>query len=297
MSERRASVKSHLITTKTFIFYDIVSDLPPLKIVDVGALPIQGVPEPYEKLLTRGYATFIGFEAGAAGCKALTEKHGPPHRFLPFIIGDGTNAVFHRNKEVMTSSLFKPNMNLISYFAGLENLVAPESSQPVQTYTLDDVIDWDELDFLQMDIQGGELSVLEGCGRLLPNTLVVQAEVEFVEIYHDQPLFADIDQHLRKAGFQFHTFLGFGQRPYKTGGAIEGSITKTRQVLWSDAVYVPDATTLSDQSTERLLKLAAILHDIYTSVDLVLHILAIVAGRGSPDPQERFVKALIASQS
>ena len=277
-----------------FSFYDIVPDLPPLKIVDVGALPIAGAPEAYARLIERENATVIGFDADAAGCKALAEKYGAPHRFLPFVIGDGRSATFHRNTEVMTSSLYKPNMELIQNFSGLENVVIPESSQPVQTHTLDEVVDWDELDFLQMDVQGRELSVLEGCARLLPTALAVQTEVEFVEIYHDQPMFADIDRHLRDAGFQFHTFLGFGQRPYKTGSA---SITQTRQVLWSAAVYIPDVTKLKDQSTERLLKLAAILHDLYTSVDLVLHVLAVVSDRGSPEPRDRYLSRLGSQQS
>lgn len=272
-----------------FSFYDIVPDLPPLKIVDVGALPLPGTNEAYEKLMGPGKAAVIGFEADAAGCRAMSEKYGPPHRFLPFIIGDGKPAVFHRNTEVMTSSLYKPNMDLIGHFDELETLLVPENSKPVQTHTLDEVVEWDELDFLKMDVQGAELSVLEGCDRLLPTTLVVQTEVEFVEIYADQPMFADIDRHLRDAGFQFHTFLGFGQRPYKTGGA---SITQTRQVLWSDAVYIPDITMLKDQSTDRLLKLAAILHDLYTSVDLVLHVLSEVSDRGSPEPRDRYLSLL-----
>lgn len=278
-------------------FYDIVPDVQPLKIVDVGALPLPGTKETYAQVMERKNATVIGFEADAAGCRALTEKYGPPHRFLPFVIGDGKSAVFHRNTEVMTSSLYKPNMNLIPHFTGLEDVIVPESSQPVQTHTLDEVVDWDELDFLKMDVQGAELSVLKGCSRLLPTTLVVQTEVEFVEIYDGQPLFADVDRHLRDAGFQFHTFLGFGRRPYKIGNATGIAITQTPQILWSDAVYIPDVTTLKDQSTERLLKLAAILHDLYTSGDLVLHILAVVADRGSPEPRDRYLSHLKSAQS
>jgi len=39
------------------------------------------------------------------------------------------------------------------------------------------------------------------------------------------------------------------------------------QVLWSDAVYVPD-DTLDGMAPEALLKLAALLHEIYGSYDL-----------------------------
>ena len=41
-----------------------------------------------------------------------------------------------------------------------------------------------------------------------------------------------------------------------------------RQFLWGDAVYVKDFTRLGDLTPEQLLKLAAIVHDVYGSPDL-----------------------------
>jgi hypothetical protein len=41
-----------------------------------------------------------------------------------------------------------------------------------------------------------------------------------------------------------------------------------RQQLWGDAVYVRDFTRLAELSPERLLKYAAIVHDVYQSYDL-----------------------------
>ena len=42
------------------------------------------------------------------------------------------------------------------------------------------------------------------------------------------------------------------------------------QMLWSEAVYVKDFTTLDILPPDQLLKLAMILHEVYGSVDLAL---------------------------
>ena len=42
------------------------------------------------------------------------------------------------------------------------------------------------------------------------------------------------------------------------------------QMLWSEAVYVKDFTNLKSLPPDRLLKMAALLHEVYSSVDLAL---------------------------
>jgi len=39
--------------------------------------------------------------------------------------------------------------------------------------------------------------------------VLIQTEVEFVELYKGQPMFADVDIFLRASGFQFHTLNSF----------------------------------------------------------------------------------------
>jgi len=67
------------------------------------------------------------------------------------------------------------------------------------------------VDALWMDIQGAELMALKGFGELLQRVGLISLEAEFVEIYKDQPLFADVHAFLRKRGFLLVGFLSLGK--------------------------------------------------------------------------------------
>lgn len=174
------------------------------------------------------------------------------------VVGDGSKATFHHNRTVMTGSLFPPNMDLISRFVGLSELLEPAGANEVQTHRLDDLIELESIDFLKMDVQGGELAVLDGAPRLVTSALIVRTEVEFVPIYIDQPLFADIDTRMRTLGFQFHSFSEFGSCSFHPLKVTGDNINGFNQMLWSDAVYIPDLSKLEQYTDENLLKLVTI---------------------------------------
>jgi hypothetical protein len=100
----------------------------------------------------------------------------------------------------------------------------------------------------------------------LRTILAVHIEVEFLPLYKDQPLFADIDSFLRGQGFVFHTLVPHG-RAFKPIGVNNDPSAWVRQTLWADAVYIRDFMRFPELAPEQLLKLAAILHEIYQSID------------------------------
>lgn len=83
---------------------------------------------------------------------------------------------------------------------------------PVQVRRLDDVVQINQVpppDFLSIDVQGTELDVLVGCGVLLDTVVGVQVEVEFEELYIGQPLFSEVHDFMRRAGFVLMHIDGF----------------------------------------------------------------------------------------
>ena len=208
----------------------------------------------------------VGFEPGAAECEKLNALNRPGHLYLPHAIGDGRQRTFYECNAPYCSSLFEPNEALAGKFQNLEGLLHV-GTRTLETRRLDDFAETIGADFLKIDVQGGELLVLQGAVKQLRDVLVVHTEVEFLPLYKEQPLFADIDSFLRAQGFAFHTMIPFG-RTFKPMIVNNDGSAWVRQILWADAVYVRDFMTFAELAPQSLLKLAAILHENYNSFDM-----------------------------
>ena len=253
-----------------FSLIEMLGDLVPhLHFVDVGAMYLGPEHIPYGALLRPGRATVTGFEPLKKECALLNASAGPGARFLPYCIGDGATRTFYTTNTGFTSSTYEPNIDLLRAFNNLSQLMIVEKTESIQTVRLDDVPEVTDVHFLKLDVQGAELDVLRHSQRLLTSTMLVYCEVEFLEMYKGQPLFGEIDAFLRAQGFMLHFLNGFGGRafaPVTTNNNINQAL---RQVLWSDAVFVPDFRRFHLYAPDRLLALAVMLHELYSSVDLV----------------------------
>jgi hypothetical protein len=172
------------------------------------------------------------------------------------------------------TSLLEPNWKVLNLFHGFPNWGQVLAREVVETIRLDDIPETAGVDFLKMDIQGAELMALENAQARLLDTLVIQSEVEFLQMYVGQPLFGDIDAFLRSRGFVFHRFYPLVSRviqPLSLGNDIFAGLS---QILWADGIFVRDFTKLERLSDRQLLAMAKIMNDCYQSIDLVLHVLS-----------------------
>src|SRR6516165_10730531 len=217
----------------------VLPPLPPIRIVDVGAMSIGEAHDPYAMLMKALPCEVIGFEPVAAECEKLNRRDHAGRTYLPYFIGDGATHTFHECNFPMTSSLFEPNTPLLEKFQNLENLVRVVKTYPVETRRLDDITQAAGVDFLKIDVQGGEMLVLRGAAERLKSALVVHTEVEFVPLYKDQPLFSDIDAHLRARGFLLHRMESSGRtfKPLIRNNDVDAMMS---QCLWGAAAYVRD---------------------------------------------------------
>jgi hypothetical protein len=106
------------------------------------------------------------------------------------------------------------------------------------------------IDFIKLDTQGSELAILHGAQQILESTLIVETEIEFNPIYENQPLFGDIDSHLRAQGFELWGLdsLNFCQTKgttlattlLQTAGdrRILGTPRPSGQLMWAQAFYI-----------------------------------------------------------
>jgi FkbM family methyltransferase len=238
-----------------------------ISILDVGAALLDQ--PPYQGLIDAKRCRVVGFEPNSVECQRLNQIYGAPHRFFPYFIGDGKPGTFYETSWAPTCSLFEPNTPLLQCFPSIEAVVRPVAQHAVETVRLDDFDSITDIDYIKIDIQGGELAVFQNATRLLQSVTIIQTEVNFVELYKNQPLFSDVDQFLRSQGFQLHRFDSIHSRAF---GPIVVNNNRNQglgQVLWTDAIYVKDWLRFDALTPDKLKKLAILLHDISRSCDLV----------------------------
>lgn len=249
--------------------------------------------------------TIYGFDADADACDAAnadieerqitwTEKH------IPLALGKSVGeSTLYVTKDPMCSSLYPPNEPYIVRFNNLAEVANLDFTLGIETTTLDNFCQTegiDEIDFLQIDVQGADLQVLEGASQILGSSILgIQVEVAFSEVYVNQPLFADVDPYLRKQGFTFFNLkAGFRERVRSPMVSLE----LRGQLLWGDAYYFRDligediSTNL--KTPEKILKLACIA-DIMDFPDYALELLEYLTLQYGNDPNYNFANNIVES--
>jgi FkbM family methyltransferase len=242
----------------------------PIHIVDVGAQVLSGpaltMDHVYQAMLQDGRCRVVGFEPLQEEAEQRM-RHEPHVMIFPYFIGNGEEATFHINAYNPTSSLL-PSNPAMTKFRGLSAVLPTKSTRPAKTHRLDDIAEIAHCDYLKIDVQGFELSVLRGAERLLGSICAVHLEVEHEEVYLKQPLFSEIDAFLRSNGFELIDLFSAGYDSYRDGPpGFYGS-----RLLWNDALYLKRDDAMSNAM---LLKAAYISHVNYRKYDLAAHLLAI----------------------
>jgi FkbM family methyltransferase len=251
--------------------------------------------------------SIYGFDADADACdEANSELEARQINWkemhIPLALGKAIEErTLYVTKAPMCSSLYPPNEPYLARFAGLPELVNLDFSFEVDTTTLDDFCQEEglnEIDFLQIDVQGADLDVLEGARNILNcGTLAIQIEVEFSHLYTNQPLFADVDTFLRKHDF---TLFDLSKSYRLKARSPIRSTMRAGQLLWGDAFYFRDLIREDMdghlKSPDRMLKLACIA-DVMGFPDYALEILEYLTLEYGTDSNYNFADNIIESLS
>jgi hypothetical protein len=103
----------------------------------------------------------------------------------------------------------------------------------------------ERVDFLKLDVQGAELSILRGAGEIFRRSVVgLEIEVEFLPLYHGQPLFGEVDAYVRSMGFEL-----FELRPTNWVYSAGADRATRGQLAFADALYFrnPEMLCFDDQ--------------------------------------------------
>lgn len=180
---------------------DVFADLKLDTIVDIGANRGQFA------LCARRqspHAVIYSFEPLSKPARTFREVfRGDPltHLFEKAIGTEAGTATMHVSRWDVSSSLLP--------FAQAQHenfpLTEEASQEQVEITRLPDCISEDQIigtALLKIDVQGYELSAIEGCGVLLKKFKYVYVECSFITLYEGQPLAADIVERMIAAGFR-----------------------------------------------------------------------------------------------
>jgi FkbM family methyltransferase len=259
-------------------FFELLAPERLTEVVDIGANRVDGDP-PYQPMLQAGLCRVTGFEPQPGALLELQKSRGANERYLPYAVGDGNAHTLNVCQASGLTSLFEPDPRTLDLFDVLKPLGAVISRIPVRTVRLDDIAEIALMDFLKIDIQGGELAVFRSGTARLAQAVAVQTEVSFVPLYRDQPSLGDIDLELRGQGFIPHCFAAVKHWPIAPA-VIKGDPREPlRQLLEADIVYVRDFSRPELMSVEQIKHLALIAHYCYGSIDLALRCVMLLEQR------------------
>ena len=261
---------------KNFSIFDVLPrPLQNISVLDVGARFTGD--ERYASLLRADVIDLTGIEPDESHFLDLKERY-PNHNFLPLFIADGSKRTFYKCHYGGCSSLFRPNPKIINEFTSMATSSGSNfeivSQENVQTHKVDEVDEIPKFDHLKIDVQGAELDVLRGSVEKLKCCVAAEIEVEFLPLYENQPLFGEVEAFMREQGFFFHRFMDFSGRAFRPYSVPGNIVRPLSQFLWADAVFVRKFTIFDQLETESLLKLAILLHELYTSIDLCARVIA-----------------------
>jgi FkbM family methyltransferase len=307
---------------------ELVRLLPPgdrLVVVDCGSRDvdrdIRWLAFPPERL------RFIGFEPDRAEAARLNETPGPAGlewSFVPMGLWGRTGRQWFEHNQAPGGSSFLPQNRAVTDRWKFENptqtslaaeVFFPTTREEIEVISLSEWVaaaKIEEVDFLKLNVQGGEHEILGSSGPILDTVLGILVEVAFVESYHGRPLFSDIDPLLRDRGFAFfdllaHHYVGRSAAPIAAQHLIVHQpelgqlFSSWGQLVEGHALYLRDPIADGNAlglSARQLLKLVA-LAETFGQVEYAFELLRWMQGRSEVReyPPAADLSALIAQSS
>jgi FkbM family methyltransferase len=232
-----------------------------INVIDIGCRG-GGTPELF---FLYKHINLIGFDADKDEVDNLNENKKIASQFNKVVFynyaldGEEGMKTLYLTRSPGSSSLYRPSSKYTSLFnnSGFDVM----SEVQLKTEKLDVVVEKEmikDIDFIKLDTQGTELNILKGAGKsLLPNILMVESEVEFQEMYENQPLFPELDIFLREHNFT----LFYLNRVYQRIGTINSNkYGYSKGVLtFGDVLYVKSISASQDFTSEKIVKFIVLL--------------------------------------
>jgi len=175
---------------------------------------------------------------------------------------------FRITKKQQTSSIYTPNYEFLNKYKDSERFDIKEELK-MNCTTLDNIIEnYNELFFMKLDTQGSEYEILKGGNNVINNAIGFEIEIEFKDIYLNQPLFNEVNQFLVSKNFILIDFLNlFKWERYNNRNY--GEIICVDALYLRRPEYILDNLDLSNEENYANLIRYVIILAMYKRLDLL----------------------------
>ena len=211
----------------------------PITLVDVGFKG--GIQEKW--MVLKENINVIGFEPNKEEYDRLQQDDSHGKIYNTALWSEQRDIDFYITRADRLCSCLEPNREVLDEFPATERFdILRKIVLPADT--LDNVFNKSKLevgeegiypDFVKLDTQGTELYILQGLQRTLKRSIFgVEVEVEFIEMYRNQPLFNKVDAFMAEHGFHLFDIKKYYWRR-KCGVGFDGN--HRGQLIHGDALY------------------------------------------------------------
>lgn len=175
---------------------------------------------------------------------------------------------FHLCNKQQVSSINLPNLSFLERFPESDRFKVIDTIK-IRTDTLDHQLQINainDIDFIKIDAEGYELSILRGSINSLENVIGLQVEVEFAPLHEKQPLFSEIDCFVRGQGFELFDIKRF----FWNRIGLDNYGGRKGQLVYGDALYFkcPETIILMKNITSEKIIRAIFIYLVYGYLDL-----------------------------
>lgn len=295
MGAARVRISSASVA-KTAVVLGELDDLlhdSPIVVVDVGARG--GIAQRWQ--LLEPWVHAIGFEPDPRSNEVLDQSE----RFtvIPTALASRAGTItLNQTAEEGDSSVLTPNRAFLERFPGAERFEVT-GTVTLEADTLDNQLargGIERVDFVKLDTQGTELTILEGAQETLRRGVFgIEVEVQLNPMYEGAALLADVDRFLRPFGYELFDLDEPRRWKYLAGEDL--ALTRG-QLIWADATYLlgPDRALpfLSEDGSVNAESLAraVVICLVYGLGDYALWLLDALGETVDPPLRDRLVRAV-----
>jgi len=200
---------------------------------------------------------------------------GLVHQYTTHVaLGDGNPATLYACLDTQYSGTlepFPPEHQPSFSSQGVRVL----TKMPIPTVALDSVEGLNKTEWLILDDRHDNQKILLSAPQALTKVLIMQVRVTFAALFKEQGNFGELCATLTANGFQLLRLNNFSHGSHFASSNLIKDAFEGSQLVSADAIFVPDASRLTQIEKESRIKLAFLLHTVYQAPDMAHRVLAL----------------------